>query len=104
MFGVTNLTPLGSLGCNKNMRALHKFVSPIFSISAAIFVPSFVVVQVTGGGIGPCGITNGWGFLSIFGILFGTIGMVVGLPVSAIKTYRYIRRPHARDQANGNKP
>lgn len=86
------------------MKALHKFVSPIFSISTAILIPSLFVAHVTGGGIGPCGITNGWGFLSILGVLIGTIGMVVGLPVSAIRTYRHFCPPQARNQTNRNKP
>jgi hypothetical protein len=85
------------------MKALHKFVSPIFSISAAIFVPSLIIAHFTGGGIGPCGITNGWGFLSIFGVLIGAIGIVVGLPISAIKTYRHFCHPQARNQTNENK-
>jgi hypothetical protein len=85
------------------MKALHEFVSPIFSVSVALFVPSLIVAHVTGGGIGPCGFTNGWGFLSIFGVWIGTIGMAVGLPVSAIRTYRHFCPPQARNRTNRNK-
>jgi len=81
------------LAASGYMKAIHKFVSPILSISAALFVPSFVFTNVAGGGIGPCGITNVWGVFSILGVWIGTFGMAVGLPVTGIKTYRQLRTP-----------
>lgn len=79
------------LAAAKYMKAIRRFISPIFSISAALFVPSFVVANATGGGIGPCGFTSPLGVFSVFGVWIGTVGMAVGLPVTGIKTYRQFR-------------
>ena len=86
------------------MKALHKFISPLFSVGLVIFVPSYLIVHLTDGGGGPCNLPDAWWLFSLLGVLLGTIGMVVGLPVSAIKTYRHFCHPPVRNQTSESKP
>ena len=98
------MAQLFSLGGITRMKTLHKFISPIFSVGLVIFVPSYLIVHFTDGGGGPCNLPDAWWLLSGLGVLLGATGMVVGLPVSAIRTYRHFHRLHANDESPESKP
>ncbi len=68
-----------------------RFISPVFTISLLIFLGSCLVVEATGG-VGPCGPASSWGLIWFIGYPVGFIGMVVGLGLSAFRTYIYFTR------------
>jgi hypothetical protein len=93
-----------SSGSSNRMKALHKLISPIFSVGLVIFVSSYLIVYLTDGGGGPCNLPDVSWLLSLLGVLLGTIGMVVGLPISAIKTGRHFRPPSSSNQTSESNP
>jgi hypothetical protein len=64
----------------------RRFISPVFLVSLGLFV--FVCWQT--GGVGPCGPSHGL-FMYLIGYPISVIGMLVGLVLSAIKTYKYLQ-------------
>ena len=82
------------------MKKIHTFLSPVFTVSLAIFVGSCVIVEVTGG-VGPCGPASVWGIIWLIGYPVGFLGMVVGLVLSLVKTFRHFQSP--RDKSTDPK-
>jgi len=65
-----------------------RFISPVFTISLLIFCTACAIAQSSGGG-GMC-LNSNWQIGWLIGYLIGFLGMVVGLGLSALRTYKYL--------------
>jgi hypothetical protein len=67
----------------------------VFTIFLIIFLGSYVIVAATGG-VGPCGPSLlGLPFL-VVGLPAGFVGMVIGLILSLVKTFKHFKSLQAR--------
>ena len=67
-----------------------RFISPVFTISLLLFCAVCGIAQLSGGG-GMC-LNSNWQIIWLIGYPIGFIGVVVGLGLSAFKTYIYFTR------------
>ena len=86
------MAQLSTLGSKCAVKKIHTYFSPVFTISLLIFVGSCLIVEATGG-VGPCGPASSWGVIWYFGYPIGFLGMVVGLVLSLIRSFRHFQTP-----------
>jgi hypothetical protein len=79
-----------------------KFISPVFTLSLLIFCTVCGIAQLSGGG-GMC-LNSNWQIIWLIGYPIGFLGIVVGLGLSAFRTYKYFTyRPAADSKTEGTR-
>jgi hypothetical protein len=78
-----------ALGTRLSVKRIHTFISPVFSVSALLFVAALSIAA--GGGVAPDGPRDARGMILFCSFPISLIGLAIGTVLSVIKTVRYFR-------------